>query len=407
MKVPAHSMGLFILLSCSIAYLCTQLVADAKSTIHLSSTCPPYFELTAGVCEFRTIYQTYPSRDKNWGGYRIALPKARDGFTPEQVDLGRLLFFDPVLSAERNLSCAHCHHPSYGLSDGRERSSGRFGTGIGPQRKSGKDLMRGAPALWNLAFRQRFMWDGRAASLEEQLRDSLFSPNEMANDPESIVRTLTAIADYRRLFKQAFGKTEIQYWQVEKALVAFQTSLVSINSPYDRYVHGASDALTSVQKQGLNIFRSFATRCSQCHSPPLFTSNQFAITGVPTPTGLPFDPGAAKTFNEQTLNGAFLVPSLRNIARTAPYMHTGEFQTLSDVVNFYNDEPGHSAPKGEALLFHWHLVNPQLTQNEQRQLLAFLTALTDETALPEIPDRLPSGLPVPKISHDYNNRPKS
>ena len=373
--------------------LVTGLVAD--DDIQLSASCPPYFGKTAqGTCSLQSLYQAYPAVNKQWGGYRVAIPTAKDGFTPQQISLGRLLFFDPVLSINQDLSCAHCHHPQLAMADGLARSIGRHGQGIGDDRTADIELNRAAPPLWNLALLDTFFWDGRAASLEQQMDDVMSSPKEMANTPENVVASLNGIAAYRRLFHEAFKVKEIGYDDVKTAIVAFETSLVSLNSRYDRYIHGAQTALDEQELRGLNIFRSFATRCSQCHSPPLFTNNQLAIIGLPSPDGIAFDAGAQTVANEPSLRGAFRVPSLRNIARTGPYMHAGQFASLAEVIRFYNDKPGHAIPEGEKLKLNWHIVDPKLTAGEEADLLAFLQTLTDETALPTVPERVPSGLPV-------------
>jgi cytochrome c peroxidase len=378
-----------------IAFACLLGAAASKQVIQLNHSCPPYFEKTAkATCKLQSLYQIYPAVNDQWGGYRVALPQARDGFTPEQIDLGRLLFFDPILSYDQDMSCAHCHHPQLGLADGRGRSIGRHGHGIGKQRRGGVEMHRAAPPLWNLALLENFFWDGRAESLEKQLEDVMSSPNEMTNTPENVVASLSAIATYKRLFHEAFNAKEIRYDDIKTAMVAFETSLVSLNSRYDRYIHGAQNALSEKELNGLNIFRSFATRCSQCHSPPLFTNNQLAIIGLPTPANTVFDAGAQTVSGEPSLRGAFRVPSLRNIARTAPYMHAGQFSTLAEVIEFYNDKPGHAVPDDEKLMLNWHMVDPGLTDAEASDLVAFLHTLTDETALPEIPETVPSGLPV-------------
>ena len=341
------------------------------------------------------MYDLYPAVNSQWGGYRVALPDRRDGFTPQQIDLGRYLFFDSILSADRDLSCAHCHHPDYSLSDGRARSSGRHGNGVGPARSGGAELPRAAPTLWNMAFQQQFFWDGRASTLEEQITTVLTTPEEMGWSPEQLVKSLNTIPAYKKLFLAAFGTGTVEIEHVLTAIVAFETSLVSLNSRYDRYVHGDQNALDDREINGLHIFRSFASRCSQCHTPPLFTSGQLVTTGTPAVEGLPFDVGAEAVSKEPSLRGAFKVPSLRNIARSAPFMHAGQSPTLADAINFYNDEPGHAVPERDDLILHWHVVDPELSQAETMDLAAFLQTLTDETALPRIPERVPSGLPVP------------
>lgn len=373
------------------------LAAGTDVGIELSARCPPYFSLNQeNRCGLNTLYDLYPAVNSQWGGYRVALPGRRDGYTPQQIDLGRYLFFDSILSADGDLSCAHCHHPDFSLSDGRARSIGRHGTGLGPARSGGTELPRAAPMLWNMAFQQTFFWDSRAASLEQQMEAVLTTQEEMATSPGQLVASLNAIPEYKRLFEQAFAVQAVEFEHVLTAMVAFETSLVSLNSRYDRYIHGARQALSEQEINGLHVFRSFASRCSQCHTPPLFTSGQLATTGVPAVAGWPFDVGAEAVSNEPSLRGAFKVPSLRNIAQSAPFMHGGQFQTLIEAVDFYNNVPGHAVSERSDLTLNWHIVDPNLRADEIVDLVAFLNALTDETALPVIPEAVPSGLPVPR-----------
>ena len=356
----------------------------------LNQSCPPGFEKTgAGVCELRTLYQFYDSLEgRGLGGTRTALPPHRDGFTPLQIDLGRYLFFDPVLSGDGTLSCASCHDPARGLSDGRARSIGIHGVDAG----------RAAPTLWNVAFLKRFFWDARADSLESQAAGPLYSAKEMGNSPRQLLSSLNGNATYRRLFDEAFpaGRGTITENEVVTALAAFQTSLVSLNSRYDRYVHGYDAALTPRETEGLNVFRSFVARCSECHTPPLFTNEQIAVIGMPEAPGMPFDIGAERTFGSPKLKGGFKVPTLRNITRTAPYSHDGAFTDLRDAVDFYNKGRGNAVPKGMHLYLHWHISDPNLTETEVDRIVDFLGALTDETFLPQKPARVPSGLALNK-----------
>ena len=356
----------------------------------LNPSCPPGFEkTTANRCELRTLYQFYDSLEgRGLGGTRTALPPHRDGFTPQQIDLGRYLFFDPVLSGDGSLSCASCHDPARGLSDGRPRSIGFHGADAG----------RAAPTLWNVAFLKRFFWDARADSLEAQATGPLYSQKEMGNTPARLLASLNGNANYRQLFDDAFadGHGEITEKEVVTALAAFQTSLISLNSRYDRYVHGYDAALSEHEIEGLNVFRSFVARCSECHTPPLFTNEQIAVIGMPEAPGRPFDIGAEKTFGSPKLKGGFKVPTLRNITRTAPYSHDGAFTNLRDAVNFYNKGRGNSVPKGMQLYLHWHISDPHLTDAEVDRIVDFLGALTDETFLPQIPARVPSGLALAK-----------
>jgi cytochrome c peroxidase len=355
----------------------------------LSDDCPPGFELSAGHCELRSLYQMYPSLESaGVGGLKTGLPAYRDGFSPAEIDLGRLLFFDPVLSADGSVSCASCHHPDRGFADGKGRSVGI----------SGEPLKRSAPSLWNVAFQEAFFWDARAATLEEQMLGPLYDEHEMGNSPEALLRTLNAIPAYRELFAQAWPEdftvtgSRIRLDQVYTALAAFQTTLVSLNSRYDQYAHGYADALTEPEKEGMNIFRSFVARCAECHTPPMFTNRQIAVIGVPEPEGLAFDVGAEKPLGDRTQRGGFKIPGLRNIELTAPYMHSGRFATLREAVAFYTGGRGHAVPEGESLKIHWHIWEPDLSENELDRLVDFLRTLTDESFKPETPARLPSGL---------------
>jgi cytochrome c peroxidase len=361
--------------------------AASTDGFELSKRCPPGFELVSrGACELRDLYQFYDSlQGRGVGGLRTSLPPHRDGFTPAQIDLGRYLFFDPVLSGDGTLSCASCHRPDRGLADGKPQSVGIHGQPAG----------RAAPTLWNVAFLQRLFWDARAESLEAQARGPLYSPVEMGNEPARLLRSLNGNAIYRRLFDEAFPGQPgpVTEPQVYSALAAFQSTLVSLNSRYDRYAHGYDAALTEREIEGLNVFRSFVARCAECHTPPLFTNGQVAVIGAPEPPGHAFDVGAERTFGAAKLRGGFKVPTLRNIARTAPYMHSGAFATLQQTVEFYNKGRGNAVPPDQKLYLHWHITSPDLTDTEVARLVDFLQALTDESFMPAVPRRVPSGLP--------------
>lgn len=354
----------------------------------LNCDCPPGFKLNEkNECIAQNLYMAYTTNDDpGVGGLKTALPEVRDGFSPQQIDLGRYLFFDPVLSKDGTMSCASCHDPKKGFSDGLAASIGR----------NGYKLTRSAPTLWNVAYLKLFFWDGRAKSLEEQMQAPLFSEEEMGNTPENLLNTLNGIGNYRALFAEAFPErkenNEITLNEIYTAIAAFETSLVSLNSKYDRYAHGYHQALNEKEIEGLNVFRSFVARCAECHTPPLFTNQQIAVIGTPEPNGKPLDLGAEVPYNDKTMRGGFKVPSLRNIEKTAPYMHSGNFATLRETVQFYTDGRGHAVPEGEDLRIHWHIWEPKLTDYELDRLVDFLKTLTDETFMPAEPVELPSGL---------------
>ena len=359
-----------------------------ESLPKLNGHCPPGFKRNANnECMSQNLYMQYDSpNNMGLGGLRTGLPEIRDGFSPQEIDLGRYLFFDPVLSGDGTISCASCHDPKKGFSDG-------MATSIGTNKQK---LKRAAPTLWNVAYLKKLFWDGRASSLEEQMQGPLFSEEEMNNTRENLLTTLNAIEEYKQMFAEAFPEKEedssIELDEIYKAITAFQSSLISLNSKYDRYAHGYHQALSENEIKGMNIFRSFVARCAECHTPPLFTNQQFAVIGTPEPDGLPLDLGAEEPFQDKTLRGAFKVPSLRNIEKTAPYMHSGNFGTLRETVAFYTKGRGHAVPEEEDLILHWHIWNPQLSDYELDRLVDFLKTLTDETFTPKIPDTLPSGL---------------
>jgi cytochrome c peroxidase len=365
-------------------------ISEQADKIVLSEHCPASFELVAGnKCELRTLYQMYDSlQNKGVGGLKTALPPGyRNGFSPQQIDLGRYLFFDPILSKNQDMSCASCHQPEKGFSDGLPRSMGA----------NNKELTRAAPSLWNSAFLHSFFWDGRAKTLEEQAKSPLFSDVEMANTPKNLLKTLQTNDNYRRLFRNAFpAQHKIELDSLYAALTAFESSLISLNSRYDQYAHGYHEALNENEIAGLNIFRSFVARCAECHTPPLFTNQQIAVIGAPEPDGIPFDPGAQIPLNDTLSRGGFKVPSLRNINRTAPYMHSGKFDTLKETTKFYTGGRGHAVPKDETLYLHWHIWEPDLRDEELDLVVEFLQTLTDESFMPVTPKVLPSGL---KLAH--------
>ncbi len=316
--------------------------------------------------------------------------------TPRKVELGRLLFFDPILSGSNDISCASCHHPDFGLADGLPRAAGFGGSGAGPERSGGVALARNTMSLWNVAYSYNLFWDGRAGTLEEQSLVPLTHADEMGGaDTVVMLAELNAIPEYVDLFEGAFGDG-VSLENVQRALAAFERSLVSDDAPFDRYAADNLEALSPAQLRGLALFRSAALRCFECHVSGTFGSDTFRITGVPDVDGFPHDAGRAAVAADAG-DGAFKVPTLRNIVLTAPYMHNGVFSTLEEVIDFYS--------RGAGRQFGNESVDPlvrpfELDAQQQADLIAFLTALTDESGLPQIPEAVPSGLPV--VAHIDN-----
>ena len=242
--------------------------------------------------------------------------------TPEKIALGKMLFFDRRLSGPNTVSCGTCHQPGKGMGDGLPRSFGVNG-----------ELSRNAPTIWNTAYMRALHADGNRASLEEQVDKSI--PGLAMGQPfPALLEELGAIAEYRDRFARVFpdGITQVN---IAKAIAAFERSLVTFNSPFDRYRAGDKHALSSEQKKGMDLFFSTRTACSSCHVAPLFTDNAWHNLGVPQVGPKAVDNGRADVTKNPADTGAFKTPMLRHIDQTGPYMHDGVFNTLEEVVAFY------------------------------------------------------------------------
>ena len=295
--------------------------------------------------------------------------------TDAKVELGYNLFFDPILSENDDMSCASCHHPDQGFSDGLATAMGANETA----------LERNAPTLWNVGYVQNLFWDGRLQSLEAQAELPLTHPDEMGvTDTDALVAELAAIPEYEAMFDAAFADG-VTFENVEGALASFQRSLITNDAPFDRYAAGEFDALTPAQRRGLALFRSGATRCFECHTAPTFAGDTFRVVGVDSD-----DPGRAGVADDGDF-GAFKIPTLRNIALSAPYMHDGSMETLEEVLDFYADGGGNAHGADNMDVF---VQGFEMNDQEKADLLAFLMALTDESNIPAIPASVPSGLAV-------------
>ncbi len=299
----------------------------------------------------------------------------------EHAELGRLLFYDPVLSANNDISCATCHHPDEGFGDGQQLADGAHG-----------DLRRNAPTLWNVAYATSLFWDGRAESLEDQMLSPLTSEDEMAAIPDDLVEELQEIPQYVELF--AIFEDGITVDNIVTSIVAFERTLITNNSPFDRFAEGDFNALTPSQRRGFDLFRSAELRCFECHAWPLFTHNTFHILGVPDIDPDNPDLGRVEVENAADAERAFRTSTLRNVALSAPYMHNGVFETLEEVMDFYADGGGIEFG------FTTEVIDEKvrgfdLTDQEMADLVAFMHALTDEPSeLIAIPETVPSGLDV-------------
>ena len=331
-----------------------------------------------------------------YAGFNRNLPDTNtppdNPITPEKVALGRFLFFDPILSRNNDMSCSTCHHPDLGFSDGRKTGMGAGGSGYSTDRTGGFEFSRNTMSHWNVVFNTAFLWNGGAGSLEEVAAATIVAHEEFDSEPDQVFVDLKEIPEYVRLFDAAFGggAEEITYANIVRAITAFQRTLISLNSPYDRYIAGDFDALTPQQRRGLMLFKSARMRCNDCHWAPTFSDDDFSVTGVPPLPGTVYDPGRAGVDPEGKDKG-FKAPTLRNIVLTAPYMHNGIFATLEEVIDFYAQGGGRVDGVQNVDV---PVQGFEISDSEKADLIAFLYALTDENALPEIPTSVPSGLPV-------------
>ena len=297
--------------------------------------------------------------------------------------LGHALFFDGRLSGTGQMSCASCHDSQLGWTDGRTTS---FGHGA-------KALARNAPSILNAAFQEHFFWDGRAASLEDQALAVFENGQEMATSGADVVQKLASSSGYRKMFLAAFGDEEPSLARALAAIATFERVQASDgSSAFDRFVKGDHDALDDAALRGLHLFRTKA-RCANCHNGPMFSDQRFHNVGL-SYYGRKFeDLGRYHVTKQATDVGAFKTPSLRNLARTAPYMHNGLFD-LPGIVNMYSAGMPTLQAKAEQAkdaLFPTKsalLQKLDLTADEKVDLLAFLAALTDcrrRIGAPELP----------------------
>ncbi len=298
--------------------------------------------------------------------------------TPAKVELGRLLFHDPILSRDRAVACVTCHGQIWGLSDGLRVSVGVDGQGpAGTGRRGPLRTRRNSSTLWNVAYREGLMWDGRATSLEDQVLLPLESRVEMGRDADSLVADLRAIDDYRWRFELAFGHGyRVDMREVQRAIAAFERTLVSDDAPYDRYAAGDTLALSDAAISGMWLFDEVG--CARCHPPPRFEREHYARTELRSPgprrEGTP-DRGRAEHTDDPRDDGAFRVPTLRNIRETGPYFHDGSAATVADAI---------------------HDADRTLEPSERADIVAFLTkGLMDKHHEPDRPAEVPSGLEVP------------
>ncbi|MBE7493475.1 MAG: cytochrome-c peroxidase [Verrucomicrobiaceae bacterium] len=329
---------------------------------------------------------------------------ALPGETAGRTELGRLLFFDPVLSATRDVACATCHHPRFGWADGRPTPLGVHATGIGPERKlvrSAKFLpiTRNAPTILNVAFngletgkpldaaKSPMFWDNRVMSLETQVLAPIRSREEMRGDvcseaeavPAMIAR-LKAIPEYVRRFEG-----EITPGKVSQAIAAYERTLITPDTPFDRFMRGDKAAMTPAQLHGMEVFHKAG--CSLCHNGPMLSDFKLHAIGLTDTT---------------TNRTEFRTPTLRNLKHTSPYMHHGGNVTLEEVLFFYDrlmDQAAETLEGGDTDTLpplDPLLRKMNLLPEDTPAILTFLEALNSDDYDQTVPQRVPSGLPVPR-----------
>ena len=302
-----------------------------------------------------------------------AVPAPADNaVTPARIELGKNLFFDPRLSGSQWISCASCHNPGLGWSDGLPTA---MGDGM-------KKLPRATPTILNTAYNKLQMWDGRAASLEEQATGPIKAQAEMNMDIYILLDRLSAIPGYKKLFEQAYPGEDITEKTVAKAIASFERTIVSTESPFDQWRKGNEGAVDASVKRGFVLFEGKA-KCEKCHQGFNFTDDGFHNIGLKPTPGLAPDEGRFAQRKVPILKGAFKTPTLRDIAHTAPYMHNGAYTTLEQVIEHYNrggDTNENLDPNIFAL---------DLSKTEKADLLNFLNSLTGTpliTTIPQLPN---------------------
>lgn len=327
--------------------------------------------------------------------------------TKKMVELGKILFFDPILSGNNSRSCSSCHKPELAFTDGKQRSTAFNFLG---------QIERNAPTLINAGFQRTQFWDLRVQYIEDQISDVLSNPTEMHGQLTDAVKKLGKSGEYKKLFSTAFNTpTAISETQIQSSLAAYIRSLKGLNSRFDRHMNGG-DVLDKDEIIGFNLFMGKA-KCGTCHFyplfngavPPFYTDAEAEVIGVPSrpdTANAVIDPdlGRYRIVQNELHRFMFKIPTVRNASLSGPFMHNGVYSTLDQVIDFYNrgggvgigiDLPNQTLPSDELML----------TKKEMNQLVKFIHALTDTTGLNSRPSRLPmfanEALDIRKVGGDY------
>lgn len=311
-----------------------------------------------------------PWADTSWPSPEVP---ADNPSTDAKVELGRLLFYDPILSSDGKVACATCHSEIWGMGDGLVVSVGVTGEGpTGPGREGPLTTDRNSQTLWNVGYRQGLFWDGRVVTLEEQALEPIDEAVELGRESvDEAVAAIAAVEGYRTRFEAIFGDG-VTAENLGRVLAAFQRTMVTDWAPYDRYVAGDEGAMSPEAIQGMFLFAEAG--CADCHVPPLFESEGYAAR-IETD-----DLGRFEVTGLEADRGAFRIPTLRNVRETGPYFHDGSVANLDEAVH---RELSHAS--GE------------FSPEDAERIVRFVSeGLMDRSQEPDRPEVVPSGLPVPK-----------
>jgi len=287
---------------------------------------------------------------------------ADNAYSDSKAELGRIIFFDPRLSHNKNFSCISCHNPGLAWADGMDQSviDGRH------------SMPRHAPSLINVVYRKNLFWDGRATALEDAITEHL---QAIYPDRRELIEEIIEIPEYRSRFASVFGNTPVSLTTISASLATFLRTITQRDTPFDRWIQGDTSAISPAAQRGFSLFTGKA-RCIACHTPPAFSDGKFHPSVLNT-----IDPGRYEISHLLNDQNAFCTPPLRQVSMTAPYMHAGQKPTLSSVIRYYNDEfARQNAEMGKHSL--------GLDKQEMDDLEAFLESLTGNmpaVAFPELP----------------------
>jgi len=294
-------------------------------------------------------------------GFPAITHELANEITASRTTLGKKLFYETRLSADNSISCGTCHKADFAFADSTTLSNGI----------RNQTVFRNTQPLFNLAWNNHFFRDGGVNRLHLAALNPIQNPQEFDNSLIEIVKRIQSDNTYQELFNKAYNEG-ISGNNLLHALACFQLSITLGNSNYDKFVNGETTALTESEKKGMQLFFSERTGCNSCHTAPLFTNRAFKSNGFFSEYA---DSGRQRITMLENDRGLFSVPSLRNIAYTAPYMHNGSFKTLKDIVDTYNYGGSHFANKDS-------LIRPlNLSNTERTDLIAFLNSLSDPTLI--------------------------